>query len=767
VTCEPGRPRRIENGVRRAFHAALSFLIVLAACTPDADDGVGVAPGGQAVALAPGSDLLADPARWRWTERPAIELPTGAGSAAEGSMGAGPVLIGERDWGPPRPLPEAFRMLDGVPRDGEVRVALLQVARPAGRGEPRLLVDGRALPPGPAFGTVPTWRSPDGSRLFWWDSATAAVWTVGSGPPGALEVGFAGDDRPGAPTVAAATASAPRVGSVSEFVVDTDMRRGLLAPVPSRCEIDVASIAGGELELVLAVSPVQRARDGQGRVLQVRRGDPAVRFLARLSAGGSAQVLLDRTVRASEGFVRAVAPLPACAGPATLVLSAEEPDAAEGFQLEALWAGLAVLGARAAPDPRPHVVIIDIDTLRADRVGACGGPARNTPRIDAWAARRAVVHLDSLAASNWTLPSTLSMLSGYSVRQHGVLAFPDALPPSAPMLAERLSAAGYATCAVTEGGYVGSAFGFARGFDRFVRCPFQQPDWSAALEWAGQRASAGPVLVFLQTYMVHAPWRADARFEDPAAPYEGPLADRDLTHDVLFGPFRSGELLLDEADRACVSRQYDAAVRRMDDHVGDFLEALERVLDPRTCLVILTSDHGEELFDHGMLEHGHSLYRELLAVPLLVADPQRPPGRDEAPASGLDLVPTVLAAAGFPIPADLPGRPLRDAPSVPRLRTAQHADTALAADLAGWTLVRGEIRERGVPAGSLQLFDRARDPGELHDVAGAEPERLARLGRMLDEWLAAWPPLGGAMPSAPALSPGVREEIQALGYLGR
>ena len=117
-----------------------------------------------------------------------------------------------------------------------------------------------------------------------------------------------------------------------------------------------------------------------------------------------------------------------------------------------------------------------------------------SPRLDAWAATHAQVFDDALADSNWTLPSTATLLTGLATRQHGLLAFPAALGPTTPTLAERLSAEGYDTLAFTDGGFVGPTFGFDRGFDRFVVDADQVPDWRPALDHLARRGDDRPVI---------------------------------------------------------------------------------------------------------------------------------------------------------------------------------------------------------------------------------------------------------------------------------
>jgi arylsulfatase A-like enzyme len=166
------------------------------------------------------------------------------------------------------------------------------------------------------------------------------------------------------------------------------------------------------------------------------------------------------------------------------------------------------------------------------------------------------------------------------------------------------------------------------------------------------------------------------------------------------------------------------------------------------------------------LEHGHSLFSDVLSVPLIVQYPDRPFGRvDLAPASGVDLVPTVLDTLELELPAGLAGRSLRELSEDPRARVAQHDDTAHSVQYDGWKLIVGRVAGADGRPDAIQLYDLHADPGELDDIAEAVPEWVRRLQAMLDESRQTNRPLG-PRPVEAVFDPAVLGDLQRLGYLG-
>lgn len=429
---------------------------------------------------------------------------------------------------------------------------------------------------------------------------------------------------------------------------------------------------------------------------------------------------------------------------------------------------LVLAACAGAPDSRPNrdVVLIVIDTLRADQVGVYGSAAHPaTPEIDRFA-RRGVWFQSAWASSSWTPPSVMSLLTSLRPAVHGLELdgermgrAPPRPPPGASTLAEILRATGYQTVAVTAGGGVARAYGFDRGFDRFFEPAVTPPDTvetgvDTALAWVAE-ADTRPLFLFFHTYEVHLP-NTHQGFEGGAS----------------------------EAEQAVAAYASDLAVA--DRHIGRLLEGLDRLRGLNRAVVVVTSDHGENLHDRAIgprpVDHGHHLHRELLQVPLIMVAPGLLPRRGgiAGPVLLLDVVPTVLALVGVERTGlTLQGRDLRPHLVDQAARTAER-ELSAAAPLQGptWDALRtGEwalLRAPGVSTKqwwaqvrppSVALFDRLADPTEQHNVAAQHPEVVARLSRRLEQLrradLELHHTLGGAATSD--VSP--LESLRGLGYL--
>lgn len=378
-------------------------------------------------------------------------------------------------------------------------------------------------------------------------------------------------------------------------------------------------------------------------------GEPLRDGLNRLWADGTAEALsLD--LEGGEDVVLRLALLPLSA--ATRTPSAEvQVGAAEPRRLTASKEGGFVtvalpaatqrvvlspgLGAGLAhaellrPEAQPRrVVVVVVDTLRADHLGLYGYSRPTSPELDAIGAGGAWWTW-TLAPAPWTLPSTRAIVSG---RPHAE--FEDG-----PVLMERFAEAGWATAAITRNPWLSEANGFAEGAGVFdaVGEARAAASTARALDWLRGATRDRSGMLFLHHMDPHLPY-------DAPGPLPGDLAASDLGRPEL------------RAERQEQVAAYDAEIRYTDASLGELWRGLQQL--PGESLLVVTSDHGEELWEHGGMEHGHTLHAELLRVPLVVAG-DRVPARaaQEAPASLLDVAPTVLAWAGLDHP-DLPGRDL-------------------------------------------------------------------------------------------------------------
>jgi arylsulfatase A-like enzyme len=729
----------------------------------------------EGIELRPGETLLDHLADWRVLDYPMTNLPADVAVNSSTQEVSGSLMVTADDWDEGDILPAPFRHSLELAPDTRVFRAIPRVPFRPGDTEPVLRHAGRRLQPWRLPGTSHLWRDQDAELIFWWDTANASLLGVGRWAPGeaSLSMGSEGGTPSAGNASPMATSASPSV-SVSELsqrlIVGTTSRPGLLVPAPSGLALDFARWDGRRLHVAVGVAERVYKRDDAGRVLQKFWNQLPVEFSVEVVSDGERRRLWSRSVTAEDGFVTGSIDLSELSGGAlSLELHTSSGQPTEGSWPYGFWADLAVTGRSAdKAEGRPHIVVLDIDTLRADRLGCYGHTRNTTPRLDDWAAANATVYRDVVAASNWTLPSTASMLTGLSVQQHGMLRAPRVLGEATPTLATRLRQAGYQTFGMVEGGYVSASFGFDQGFDVFDQIPYQNPRWHEALSWLEQRDDGRPVFMFLHTYFVHAPWANDPRFDDPVAPYDGPLAGRDITHEHVIKPHEAGRLPLDDADHAYVNAMYDAAVARLDDYLFDFMDRLDDLLPPGERMLVITSDHGEELFQRGSIEHGSSLYSELVSVPMIIQYPGQSFGSvDNSPVSGLDLVPTVLQTVGLDVPLDLPGRSMELSDPDPRVRVSQHADTARSVQFDGWKLIIGDVEGRpgsGTDDSMLQLYDLESDPGETRDISSAVPEWVRRLQGMLEEFQSSHRAVA-PRPDEDRIDAQVLKDLKELGYL--
>jgi arylsulfatase A-like enzyme len=418
--------------------------------------------------------------------------------------------------------------------------------------------------------------------------------------------------------------------------------------------------------------------------------------------------------------------------------------------------------------PGRDVVLVLIDTLRADFVGISGrAPYPATPEIDRLA-RRGRWFSETWSSAPWTPPSVMSLMTSLEPPVHGLdlegqlLAetVPE-LPAGAATLAEILSADGYRTLAVTAGGGVGSTFGFDRGFERFFEPESRPPSdvesgVDRALKWLAE-PDPRPTFLFFHTYEVHLP----------------------NTHPAF-------ETAADPASQAMAAYAGDLAAA--DRNLGRLFAALEA--DPRLerALVVVTSDHGENLYDRILgerpVDHGHHLHAELLRVPLVMVAPGLipPDGEIDAPVRLLDVVPTICGLLGLDM-GDLPHQGRDLSPLLLGADSLEDVQTTFAwAPLQGpgwgairtaeWTFLRSPRIETeqwwgGVIQPAAALYHRPTDPGEFADVAADHPEVVGSLALRLSERAEAEAELRRALGVSDAVDASSIEALRELGYLDR
>ncbi|HEX5067199.1 MAG TPA: sulfatase-like hydrolase/transferase [Myxococcota bacterium] len=430
------------------------------------------------------------------------------------------------------------------------------------------------------------------------------------------------------------------------------------------------------------------------------------------------------------------------------------------------FAALLALGC-GAQAPR-HLVIVSLDTLRADALALYGSARPTSPQLERFA-QHAFVFENAVAPANATTASHHALFQSRSAGD--AMASRD----TAPTLATWLKEQGFRTAAFTGGGTLSRAAGFARGFDVWdERSPELAVSVPKALAFLDEAAERGDrTYLFVHCFDVHLPYDPPPPYNtvfDPA--YRGGVTGR-ATLPLLRGVRRIFEQAhlpepprLDAADREKIRALYDGEVASADALLAPLLARLDAPDLRESTVVVILSDHGEEFWEHGSVLHAHTLYQELLHVPLLLRAPGRDGGvRIAARVSLLDVVPTLLQLLGVPAPPDAQGRslvPLLDgAAEPPRPVFAE----GFAFDAKLQAVIDGDAKAiRRLDTGEVALYDLAADPAEQRDLAAARPAERERLRALLDGALGR--AHASQSPALPAdVEPATQERLRQLGYI--
>lgn len=420
----------------------------------------------------------------------------------------------------------------------------------------------------------------------------------------------------------------------------------------------------------------------------------------------------------------------------------------------------APLPVRKGKKPRPNVIIYLVDTLRADRLGCYGYPKPTSPHLDRFA-EGATLFETAIAQAPWTRPSVASVLTGLGPLAHGVRTLEDRLPDAAETLAERLRASGYRTAAFSTNWHIGPDTGFAQGFDDFLFFP-KEPDSTSVnrrvLAWLDARHGEKPFFLYIHTLDPHSPYTPPLdlrqKFAPGARPEAGSLEHVRRTYAVQR-KHRAARI-------AEVAPLYDAEIAANDRSFGALLSALKERKLFEESLIIFVSDHGEELGEHGAFGHAQSLYAEELDVPLVVKLPFQARGeRVSRLAQHVDLVPTVLAAAGLPPAAGLPGvdlfRPLGEREPAAFSHLSYRGREGMSVVVDGWKRIEPWSRKLGARPALYQQGD------ESLDLAEGNPVRSGFLGSLLRA--EALRGRHGLRPEQAGMDEETRKKLEALGYL--
>lgn len=432
-----------------------------------------------------------------------------------------------------------------------------------------------------------------------------------------------------------------------------------------------------------------------------------------------------------------------------------------------LLLALSLPACRAAK--RPNVLLVSLDTLRADSLGSHGYHRDTTPFLDELAAegmRFENAFVNTLA----TTPSHVSILSSQYQESHGVLwhsrredgAEAVTIPESIPLLPEILAESGYLTLAVTDGGSFRARDGFARGFVEFDGSRARGVVRGSRRLLAmidRHRDSKAPLFVLYHTYEIHAPY-------DPPPPYDtffGDLPESDFVPSAgrLRALIDTAGQDLTTADFDKIRRLYDGGIRFTDESLRSLFRGLdERGFFDDDYLVIVTSDHGEEFGERGGVLHRGLLYEEFLHVPLILSAARAPRGQVRTDlVNSIDIAPTILAYTGIEATPSMQGVDLLSQPPQPADRQmviAQYRTRRYAVRTPVWKFIA---------ASSLELYDLTSDPGEITNLAAQHPDRVGEFQQIIERWRASQEGRRPDQQPAGELTPEEVEEMRALGYL--
>ena len=470
----------------------------------------------------------------------------------------------------------------------------------------------------------------------------------------------------------------------------------------------------------------------------------------------------------------------------------------------------------------PNIIILLLDTARAQSFSGYGYARPTSPHIDALAAE-SVVYEQAIAPGCWSLPSQVSLLTGMFPAQHGAHELHLSYAHGYPLLPEVLREAGYHTLGISPNSWMSDEFGVTHGFERYLKLWQYRP---AAPAPPGQTSGVGtwldrklqrrywrhifphrnrasyvnrhlralvtrtpePFFLYAIYWDMHLPYAARESYAARWLPPGVTLSQaRQVNRDPL--QYLTGQMPMTEEDFAMLQACYDGALASLDAEIGALVAWLrQRGMLDRTLLII-TSDHGENIGDHGLMSHAYSLHDTLIHVPLIVRYPERfPPGQRVTQQVQLtDLFPTMLDVLGLDVPrvrqelqgvsllAPTPGTPeerlayaemLAPHPSVAALnrRTGSPEHTPRPAiDRALRCLRTPATKVIWASDGNHALYDLRLDPHETTNLYAQKPQLATEYLDLLEVW---HPPVGAPpLPPAPPMDPDMRQRLRDLGYL--
>ncbi|MHC4696965.1 MAG: sulfatase family protein [Planctomycetota bacterium] len=476
--------------------------------------------------------------------------------------------------------------------------------------------------------------------------------------------------------------------------------------------------------------------------------------------------------------------------------------------LSACWLALVLPGCRKPEEVkeeeqiRPNVLMVVLDTTRADYFSAYGHPQPTTPRTDQLATE-GIRYTQAFATDFWTLPAHASLFTGLYPGEAQATAETNHMPEHVVTIAEHLRDNGYETGAVVCNPWVSIERGFGQGFTDFAEMwrkenrPIgaagesrsEQPAVDRAVAWMEQKLAVtrSPFFLFVNFNVAHLPYTPPPEVRNRFAKQAWPPARvTRLMRISGMWPYLAGKIRLDETDFKIMRELYEAEVARADTYTGQLIDALSRwsILDD--TLVIVTSDHGENIGDHGMIDHLLSMHETTLRIPLIIRYPKRfntGTTCDEL-VSLVDIVPTVLDVCGLLDVSEVPGVERRSLCREDRLRH-RFVVAENERPINGIRLLKSNFPEfdtstinypmRAIrtqrykliwhEGRKVELFDLQSDPNETRDLAASHPQiRDDLLGQLKD-----WKARGGTATDAGQMFEShdaeSLERLRSLGYI--
>ncbi|MDD9946187.1 MAG: sulfatase [Myxococcales bacterium] len=459
-------------------------------------------------------------------------------------------------------------------------------------------------------------------------------------------------------------------------------------------------------------------------------------------------------------------------------------DFAAGGAGSVAWSSPSIMVPEVTTPPlkqSKNTVVLLIDTLRASKLRTYNRRSGvKTPVLDQIAAEGTVFE-SAQAPENWTKPSVASVLTALYPLTHNTKRTESKLPQSALMVSEVFKKAGFKTASFLANGYVSNKFGFDQGWDHYTnyiregRSTEAENVFREAIKWIKDNKDQR-FFVYIQTIDPHVPYDPPKEFLDMYDPadYGGQVSPR-KTPDLLEKAKRNPpKVTFSARDRKRLEALHDGEISYHDKHLGEFIARLKKLGLYEDMAFVVTSDHGEEFYEHGSYGHGHSVYQEMIHVPWIMRQPGVVPAgkRIRETVGTLDISPTVLTAAGVPVPKEMEGISRMDhvrgkLPPGPSVAFSDFLDDRHVVRAGRWKLVL-----RGSKA---TLFDLAKDPGEQTELDYRKyPVAMRYCRTMLGQFLGAdskgnWLAAGGGTREAlkaedTDIDSETRDQLKALGY---